>query len=122
MVDLNTNLHGLLSIPENGGDPDTLSTYHVVSGWRFKRVAISPDGKHIYISALDSTGLRLLCRIPVSGGNPEKIWQDKTHFIAGLSIHPEGKRIALSLWEPGTEIRAIENLTAEVNKIFLIDE
>jgi len=122
VVDLNTNLHGLLSIPENGGDPVTLSTYNVVSGWRFKRVAVSPDGKHIYISALDSTGLRLLCRIPVSGGKPEKIWQAKTHFIAGLSIHPEGKKIALSLWEPGTEIRAIENLTTEVDKIFLIDE
>jgi hypothetical protein len=66
--------------------------------------------------------MSVLYRIPAAGGSPEIVWQSKDYNIAGISIHPDGKRIALSTSVSQVEIRAIENLVNEATKIFSEDE
>ena len=112
-------LSNLLIIPETGGEARTLCSYKSVQNWRFKRFALSPEGKYIYFSALDSASKSILYRIPAAGGTPEMILQlPKDFLFAGLSIHPEGKLIALSATKPGLEIRVIENLGRKVSEIY----
>jgi len=106
----------MLSIPEDGGEIRTLCKYRVLD-LRFNRITLSPDGKYIYFTAGDSGFKSVLCRIPSTGGKPETVWQSKDYMIAGISIHPRGKQIALSGWESGTEIRVIENLVQELEKL-----
>jgi hypothetical protein len=111
----------LLKIPETGGEANLMCAYKSNQNWRFKRFALSPEGKYIYFSALDSASKSILCRIPAAGvgGTPEIIWQQPKDFLfAGISIHPEGKRIALSVTKPGIEIRVIENLGRKVSEIY----
>jgi Tol biopolymer transport system component len=111
----------LLSINENGGEPKILCTHKDVSNIRLKRIALSPDGKYIYFSSLSDDykiGLKsILYRIPSAGGTPENLWQSKEYFIAGMSIHPDGKKMAFSTYEIGSDLRVIENLVTEVTKI-----
>jgi Tol biopolymer transport system component len=115
----------LLEIPEAGGEAKTMCSYKSVQNWRFKRFALSPDGKYIYYSSeseITSGDKSTLCRIPSAGGTPEKIWELKDYFIAGISIHPEGKQIAFSASSPGIEIRAIDNLGKKVSEIYSKDK
>ena len=112
-------LSNLLKIPETGGEANIMCAYKSNQNWRFKRFALSPEGKYIYFSALDSASKSILYRIPAAGGTPEIIWQQPKDFLfAGISIHPEGKRIALSVTKPGIEIRVIENLGRKVSEIY----
>jgi hypothetical protein len=100
-----------------------MCTYTSYQNWRFKRFAFSPEGKYVYFSALDSASKSILYRIPAAGGTPEIIWQQpKDFFFAGISIHPEGKKIALSVTKPGIEIRVIENLGRKVAEIYSKNE
>jgi Tol biopolymer transport system component len=113
----------LLKIPEAGEGSNIMCTYTSYQNWRFKRFALSPEGKYIYFSALDSALKSILYRIPATGGTPEIIWQQpKDFFFAGISIHPEGKKIALSVTKPGIEIRVIENLGRKVAEIYSKNE
>jgi Tol biopolymer transport system component len=113
----------LLKIPEFGGGAKIMYTYNSEQNWRFKRFALSPEGKYVYFTALDSALKSILYRIPAAGGTPEIIWQQpKDFFFAGISIHPEGKKIALSVSKPGIEIRVIENLDRKVSEIYSKNE
>ncbi len=113
-----SGLSNLLKIPETGGEALIMYTYKSNQNWRFKRFALSPEGKYIYFSALDSASKSILYRIPAAGGTPEIILQlPKDFLFAGISIHPEGKQIALSVTKPGIEIRVIENLGRKVAEI-----
>lgn len=79
----------------------------------------SPDGQYIYFSELkDGTNL---WRIPAEGGSPQKVWhsKDRTEIF---SIHPDGNQIALAKRERTTEIRVIENLVQELEKIYNISK
>ena len=118
------SLCNLLEIPETGGEAILMCSYKSVQNWRFKRFALSPDGKYIYYteSGIVHGDKSTLCRIPVIGGTPEKILEIKDYFIAGISIHPEGKQMALSASHPGIEIRAIENLGRKVAEIYSKNE
>jgi Tol biopolymer transport system component len=109
----------LLKIPETGGEASIMCAYKSNQNWRFKRIALSPEGKYIYFSALDSASNTILCRIAAAGGTPEIIMQlPKDFLFSGISIHPEGKRIALSVTKHGLEIRVIENLSRKVSEIY----
>jgi Tol biopolymer transport system component len=122
MVDKTGSDCQLFSINENGGEAKLLCTHKDVSNIRLRRMVLSPDGKYIYFSSLPDdwkTGLKsILCRIPSTGGTPENLWQSKEYFIAGMSIHPEGNKMALSTLELGSDMRVIENLIFGVEKIY----
>ena len=107
----------LLIIPEDGGEPRILCVASFDEGM-FKRINLTPDGKYIYFSCQAPMVKSILCRIPAEGGTPERVWQSKNYKIAGISIHPEGKKIALSTAVNQVEIRAIENLGRKVAEIY----
>lgn len=69
--DMNGNMFHLLSVPVTGGDGDTLATYQAVGSARFKRMALSPDGKYIYLTTRAPGVKSVLSRIPSTGGTPE---------------------------------------------------
>lgn len=74
----------------------------------------SPDGKYIYFTELkDGTNL---WRIPSEGGIPQKVWHSENR-VEIFSIHPDGNQIALAIRERTTEIRVIENLVQELEKL-----
>jgi len=118
------NTFHLLSIPENGGDVDTLGTYQADMNPGHRRIDLSPDGKYIYLSA-HAPGLKsILCRIPATGGTPQNLWQSANYFISGIDIHPDGRRITLSTSgdENETEISSIDNLDKKVAEVFSKEE
>jgi Tol biopolymer transport system component len=86
-------------IPANGGEPREL--YRLDKGERFGRsIAWTPDGKYIYfVKSLVGNSVRLeqikcsLWRIPVEGGEPEKL-DIGMNMIEHLSVHPDGQHIA----------------------------
>ncbi len=112
----------LLSVPVEGGETKILCNAVFPSGGMYKRISNSPDGKYIYYSAKTPVIRSVLYRIPAEGGTPEIVWQSKDYNIAGISVHPDGKQIALSTSVSQVEIRAIENLGNEVTKIYSEDE
>lgn len=74
----------------------------------------SPDGQYIYFT--ESAKGNNLWRIPSEGGTPQKVWHSNNSGYV-WSIHPEGQQIAFSLREMTTEIRVIENLVQELEKL-----
>jgi Tol biopolymer transport system component len=120
--DMNNNLFHLLSVPVTGGEADTLSTYQSVGSTRFKRIALSPDGKYIYLTTRAPGVKSVLSRIPSTGGAPENLWQSAYYFISGISIHPQGDRIGLSTFETAREIRIIDNLDEKVTEVFTVKD
>ncbi len=111
----------LLSIPEDGGEVRILCVASFEGGM-YKRINLSPDGKYIYFSAQAPMVKSILCRIPAEGGTPERVWQSKNYQIAGISIHPYGKRIALSTAVSQAEIRVVENLGSKVTEVYSKDK
>ena len=108
----------LLSVPVEGGEAKILCNAIFPSGGMYKRISISPDGKYIYFSAKTPVIRSVLYRIPAKGGTPEIVWQSRDYNIAGISVHPDGKQIALSTSVSQVEIRAVENLGNAVTKIY----
>ena len=107
----------LLVIPEGGGTPRALCNAQetndiVTTLW-------SPDGRYIYF--LEQPEGTNLWRVPVTGGNPQKVWSsDKRVEI--FDIHPDGDKIACSVRERTTEVRVIENLVQELERLDKIDK
>ena len=74
----------------------------------------SPDGKYIYFyERPEGTNL---WRIPAEGGKPQKVWSSENR-VEIFDIHPDGDHIAFSIHERTTEVRVIENLVQELEKI-----
>jgi Tol biopolymer transport system component/Skp family chaperone for outer membrane proteins len=76
----------------------------------------SPDGKYIYFSEKEGDGTSLW-RLPADGGIPQKTWHSKNP-VEFFGIHPDGKQMALAIRELEMEIRVIENLAQELEKIY----
>ena len=104
----------LFTIPVEGGPEKELCPPREAFG--FRRAMWSPDGKYVYFSEKEGDGTSLW-RIPTEGGIPQKVWQSKNR-IDVFGIHPDGKQIALAIRELEMEIRVIENLVQELEKIY----
>lgn len=106
-------LSRLLTISTQGGDEKELCTSQEsnISGSAFW----SPDGKYVYFSERpEGTNL---WRVDANGGTPEKVW--KTDKVAeSFIMHPSGEKISYSVRERITEVRVIEGLVNELEKIF----
>ena len=75
----------------------------------------SPDGKYVYFTELQDEGTNLW-RIPVSGGKPEKTWSSEGR-VELFDIAPDGKQVAFSLRERVSELRVIDNLAEELERL-----
>jgi Tol biopolymer transport system component len=79
----------------------------------------SPDGKYIYfVERPDETNL---WRIPAEGKNPQKVWSSEKR-VEIFDLHPDGNQIAFSIRERATEVRVIENLVHELERLDNITE
>jgi len=75
----------------------------------------SPDGKYAYFTEYkDGT---TLWRVPAEGGVPQEVWHSKDRAEV-YGFHPDGKQLALSIYEMEMEIRVIENLAQELEKVY----
>ncbi len=108
----------LLSIPEDGGEAEILCTAAFPGTGNTKIISISPDGKFNYFSAKTPAARSVLYRIAAAGRSPKIIWQSKDCNLTGISIHPDGKQIALSTSIFQAEISVIENLSTKVTEVF----
>jgi dipeptidyl aminopeptidase/acylaminoacyl peptidase len=74
-------------------------------------VAWSADGKDIFFSKTtegSKIGKCELWRIPSEGGEPEKFDLTAGGLI-DLNIHPDGSRIAFTLWRVDEQVWVMEN-------------
>jgi Tol biopolymer transport system component len=103
----------LYTMPVEGGNIKELCTAQ--EGAYLETGMWSPDGKYAYFTEIqDGTSL---WRIPAEGGIPQKVWHSKDRAEV-FSFHPDGKQLALSIYEREMEIRVIENLIEELDKVF----
>jgi Tol biopolymer transport system component len=103
----------LFTIPVEGGPEKELCTPQEASS--FAMAVWSPDGKYVYFTEMqDGTSL---WRVPAEGGIPQKVWHSKNRADV-WGIHPDGKQMALAIHELEMEIRVIENLAQELEKIY----
>lgn len=103
----------LFTIPPEGGDEIDLCSAQEAND--FVNAFWSPDGKYIYfIERPDDTNL---WRIPATGGKPEKLktWDNWTDVY---NINPDMNQIAISQRVRTTEVRVVENLSSELDKVF----
>jgi Tol biopolymer transport system component len=74
----------------------------------------SPDGKYVYFTELhEGTNL---WRVPATGGKPEKTWSSESR-VELFDIHPDGNQVAFSLRERVSELRVIDNLVEELERL-----
>ena len=101
----------LLTISVGGGEGKEL----FASQGGFERAMWSPDGKCVYFTkSQDGTSL---WRLPATGGTPQKVWQSENR-VEIFGIHPDGKQMSFAMREREMEIRVIENLVQELEKIY----
>ena len=107
----------LMTISTQGGDEKELCTSQEsnISGSAFW----SPDGKYVYFSERpEGTNL---WRVDANGGTPEKVWKTEKR-AESFVMHPSGEKISYSVRERITEVRVIEGLVNELNKIYSQNE
>ena len=99
-------------VSTSGGDAQELLTLPALAGEL--PLAWTPDSRHI-IYAVSSDGEKrelALWRIPSSGGEPQNLGLSMEGLLAyGLSVHPDGRRIAFTAGtQRRTEVWVIEDL------------
>jgi len=101
----------LFTLPVDGGKEKEICTSQEARA--FNAANWSIDGNFIYF--IDSNGNNLW-RVSAEGGIPQKVWYSK-NSIRGFDIHPDGTQILLEKPENITELRVIENLVKELEKL-----
>jgi Tol biopolymer transport system component len=108
----------LYTMPVEGGDIKELCTSPpggIAMGlW-------SPDGKYAYFTEYKYEDGTTLWRVPASGGVPQKVWHSKDRAEI-YGFRPDGKQLALSIYEMEMEVRVIENLVEELGKVFKVSK
>jgi len=102
----------LLTMPASGGEAKEVCTSQESN--RFTWGRWSTDGKYIFFT--DRSNGTHLWRVPATGGTPEQTWQSKDRAEI-FSFHPDGKEIAYAMRERTTEVRVIENLVTELERM-----
>jgi Tol biopolymer transport system component len=100
--------HGRPSIqilPVEGGEPRTLHTLPDVDSSTWRQLAWSADGRTV----LFTNHHREVWQIPATGGTPRRLFGGLT-MISEISIHPDGRRMAVSAGNAKYEMWVMENL------------
>jgi Tol biopolymer transport system component len=109
----------LVTIPAEGGKEETICTSQGAHGIEWAKY--SPDGKYIYIIELPQSTKSVLWRVPAEGGNPEKLWSPENR-VEIYDIHPDGNRVTFSIRERVSEVRVIDNLVQELERLDTVDK
>lgn len=102
-------------VPATGGKPRTLVTQEESERGSSRPLAWSQDGKYVlFVRGPVESGLvpgpapNALWRIPVEGGAPQKL-DIELPAIRSVSVHPDGRRLAISAGSPEFEVWVLEN-------------
>ena len=99
----------LLVLPTAGGDPrEGLS----VQKGGLSGVGWTPDGRQLFFSRAGESAPELW-RIPLEGGQRQKL-ESPANWQGGVSLHPDGRRIAFTAGKTRSEIWVMENFLPEL--------
>jgi Tol biopolymer transport system component len=104
----------LFIIPAEGGKEKEVCTAQEAK--LFDMALWSPDGKYIFFSETKNATNTSLWSVPAEGGNPQKVWSSE-NLTEIFDIHPDGNQVAFSVRERATEVRVIENLVQELERL-----
>ncbi len=104
----------LVTMPAEGGKEKVLCTAQDAN--RIYSAFWSPDGKYVYFTEILEGIKTNLWRIPATGGIPEKTWSSDNR-VDLFDFAPDGKQVAFSLRERVSELRVIDNLAEELDKL-----
>jgi len=108
------NKYSLVIMPAEGGKEKVLCTAQEDNS--IYSAFWSPDGKYVYFTELHEGTKTNLWRVPATGGNPEKTWSSENR-VELFDIHPYGNQVAFSLRERVSELRVIDNLVEELERL-----
>jgi Tol biopolymer transport system component len=96
-------------LPSSGGEFLELTRIELVKDESFPILypGWTPDTRHI-LFATRTEGTTDLWQVSIRNAESQRIWQTQ-HHIRGLSVHPEGDQLALSLAAEEKQIWALEN-------------
>ena len=94
-------------LPASGGEPQTILTLADPDSSQWRQMAWSADGKYVFFTEHDQQ----LWQIPAAGGTPKRLAADLP-FINSISVHPDGRRLAVSAGSANYEVWVMENLLA----------
>jgi hypothetical protein len=94
-------------LPAAGGEARTIYTLPDPDNSSWRELAWSPDGRYLFFTK----GHQEVWQMAVAGGAPERVASNLT-FISGISIHPDGRRVAVSSGNARYELWVMENLLA----------
>jgi beta-lactamase regulating signal transducer with metallopeptidase domain/Tol biopolymer transport system component len=99
----------ILTIPVSGGEATELCRFQESKGGIrvARQLTWTPDGNYVLFVRNEEKG-STVWRVSSGGGDPEVIWTSKDR-LAGLSVHPEGDRIAVSSYLQEQSIWVMEN-------------
>jgi len=92
-------IRSLNIMPASGGEVKEIWSFgEIERGTPGIHPVWSPDGRYILFSAPDTSDMRIwdLWRIPVEGGKPEKIGLQRSWGIFGLTVLPDGRKLAFA--------------------------
>jgi Tol biopolymer transport system component len=95
----------LLIVPASGGE--TLELIKFPKSEKCRSVAWVPDGEYVLFTKGEKKGTSLW-RISPEVKEPKKLWQSE-QYLEGLSIHPDGRRLAFYTASMEEEIWVMEN-------------
>ncbi len=76
--------------------------------------AFTPDCHWVFYT-VDDSGKRSLCRLPVTGGAPERLGDDPSQGNGEMmSISPDGKKILAVLYQRDRELSILENFVPKM--------
>jgi Tol biopolymer transport system component len=102
----------LMVMPTTGGSPREIlqlkDPESIRSGWPGSITWIA-DGRQIIFVKAQKHGNNELWQIPVEGGKPRNLGITNQGIIAGLCVHPDGRRVAFTCARLGGDVWVIEN-------------
>jgi hypothetical protein len=96
-------------LPVSGGEPRTIVTLDRPDSSEWRQMAWSPDGNYVFFTEHDSE----LWQVRAAGGTPQRLAAGLP-FINGISVHPNGTRVAVSAGSAKWELWVMENLLSSL--------
>ena len=95
----------LTVIPATGGAPREVCSFPATGP---RGVAWTPDGRQLIVGNLRDRKAELW-RVPAAGGEPVRL-DVAVNGMWQFRLHPDGRRLAMEVWENNEEVWALENL------------